>query len=411
MKILLIVGQNLSNNNSANLCHLAYLKGLIDIGADVTLLSAEGSLENIDIGKEYHHQLKIKNYKDSRFYHRFYRNKIAPVKNSNTAAVELSDKKVSFATKVKTLIVKIVRALTSVRSVYGTNYIWYKNAKKYKNKEEEFDYIISLSWPTISHKLANYLLKKGRVSAKKHIQIWEDPWYGDLYISQRKNRSRIQKEESRLLNGADKIFYVTPITLKNQQNLFKVYANKMFWEPLPSYYEENQVLDFLKPSPQYGYFGEYFPHVRNLAPFVDAAKEMEVSCVICGNPKDLFVGTSKLKIYPRMPLEELKEYERDVDVLVFVSNLSGGQIPGKIYQYSATKKYILFILDGTEEEQNTLEGYFKQFERYVFCKNNKKSIIEGMKQIEELYKNKENVDSVDYFKPERVVARIIGEEI
>ena len=40
MKVLVINGSCLFVNSSANLCHLAYLQGLIDAGIDVSLLSA-----------------------------------------------------------------------------------------------------------------------------------------------------------------------------------------------------------------------------------------------------------------------------------------------------------------------------------------------------------------------------------
>ena len=40
MEVLVIVGECLTVNSSANLCHIAYIKGLIKTGAQVTLLSA-----------------------------------------------------------------------------------------------------------------------------------------------------------------------------------------------------------------------------------------------------------------------------------------------------------------------------------------------------------------------------------
>ena len=42
MKILVINGDCIQVNTSANLCHLAYLRGLTDAGHEVTLLSADG---------------------------------------------------------------------------------------------------------------------------------------------------------------------------------------------------------------------------------------------------------------------------------------------------------------------------------------------------------------------------------
>ena len=48
MKILVVVGEFLQANSSANLCHLAYLRGLVEAGYDVTLLSSEGEDQTTD---------------------------------------------------------------------------------------------------------------------------------------------------------------------------------------------------------------------------------------------------------------------------------------------------------------------------------------------------------------------------
>ena len=48
MKILVINGDCISKNSSANLCHLAYIRGLVDAGHEVTLLSADGRDYTLD---------------------------------------------------------------------------------------------------------------------------------------------------------------------------------------------------------------------------------------------------------------------------------------------------------------------------------------------------------------------------
>ena len=108
-----------------------------------------------------------------------------------------------------------------------------------------------------------------------------------------------------------------------------------------------------------------------------------------------------------MPLDELEEYEKRTDVLVFVSNLGGGQIPGKIYQYSRTNKPILFILDGNEHEQKMIHNYFAGFNRYVFAYND----VESIKKAILLIKNKETKVSnkpIEYFSPENITKEIMS---
>lgn len=63
------------------------------------------------------------------------------------------------------------------------------------------------------------------------MQIWEDPWYYDLYG---KKSKKVKKAESKLLIAAEKIYYVSPLTLTNQKIFFPKAANKMSVIPLPS---------------------------------------------------------------------------------------------------------------------------------------------------------------------------------
>lgn len=48
MKILVINGECIQTNTSANLCHLAYIRGLLQAGHEVTLLSADGRDYTLD---------------------------------------------------------------------------------------------------------------------------------------------------------------------------------------------------------------------------------------------------------------------------------------------------------------------------------------------------------------------------
>ncbi len=41
MKVLVINGDCVTRNSSANLCHMAYIRGLVNLGYEVTLLSAD----------------------------------------------------------------------------------------------------------------------------------------------------------------------------------------------------------------------------------------------------------------------------------------------------------------------------------------------------------------------------------
>jgi hypothetical protein len=85
--------------------------------------------------------------------------------------------------------------------------------------------------------------------------------------------------------------------------------------------------------------------------------------------------------------------------------LRGGQIPGKIYHYSATTKPILFILDGTEEEKKIIKEHFAQYDRYFFCDNTKEDIELAINKLTANY-TQYCGRIVEEFSPKQVVAQL-----
>ena len=406
MKILVINSDCIQVNSSANLCHLAYLRGLKDAGHDIVLLSSDGDVYQKDPGMLIPAGIKHFTYSGMSLYERLSIRKRGMERPSGTEShrkpvsqpTNRSNKK-GWVNKAK----KIVFHLYGVHGIYGT---FVRKAWKFRS-DEEYDLIVSLSTPPSSHLLAYRLLRFGHVKAKRWIQIWEDPWYSDAYGFSHKRT--IFDEEKRLLAFAQRVCYVSPITLENQKRLFPEAADKMFWEPLPSYYEaESSQSDEREPR-LFGYFGAYSPTARQLAPFYEAAKQTGIFVNICGDPAGLFPSTEKIHIYPRMQLEELRPFEAKTDVLVFLCNRKGGQIPGKIYQYAATDKTVLFILDGTEEEKKILRDFFEPYHRFVFCENNVEDIAAAIERIQrgELG-NVVNRPLTD-FDPVKIVNRILEE--
>ena len=373
MNILVINGDCIQTNSSANLCHMAYIRGLLSGGHDVTLLSADGRDYKLDPSLVIPEQVTQYTYYGVSLYEKLaLRKKAAAPVAAAPVTADSSTSSPSLSRRVKDFVL----SLYGVHGIYST---FVRKAKKFRC-DVEFDYVLSISTPVTSHLLTHNLLSSGHVKAKHWIQIWEDPWYSDAYGFNGKDA--IYKEEKRLLSFAEKVCYVSPLTLKNQQRLFPESAHKMFWQPLPFYYSSEPVDMAGFMENRYGYFGDYTPIARNLTPFYEAAQDAGIRVNICGNPSNLFPSTEKITIHPRLPLNKLKPIEDQTNVLIFLCNRKGGQIPGKIYQYSATNKTILFILDGTEEEQAVLQGFFGKFNRYVFCRNTREDILRVIRDIE-----------------------------
>ena len=374
MKILVIIGDCILTNSSANLCHAAYIQGLVNAGHSVTLLSADGRDYTLDQSVVIPPEVVQYTYYCVSLYE-----KLSLRKRAATVAAEISSpatRTAHGASDVKRKLKNLIRSLYGPHGIYAP---FVRKAQKFKSGEE-FDNILSISTPPSSHLLAHNLLKSGHIKGKHWIQIWEDPWHNDVYGFQ--NSSSIRREEQRLLSFAEKVCYVSPLTLKYQQEKYPESAHKMYWQPLPFYYKADPVHAGSFDQNHYGYFGDYAPAARNLAPFIEAAKVSAIEVNICGNPCNLFPATEQIHIRPRLPLSELKPIEDSTNVLIFLCNRKGGQIPGKIYQYSATNKTILFILDGTLEEQKVLREFFGQFHRYVFCQNTVEDITRAIRQIE-----------------------------
>lgn len=400
MRVLVINADCLTRNSSANLCHLTYIKGLIENGHIVDVLSADGKDYQLDSAMSIPKEVTSYTIYGVSLYEKASISKSK--RNKAIANNGTLNKDIASHTEHKSLGTFLKQMLLSFYGPHGIYRTFVRKAKKFSNADK-YDLVLSISTPPASHLLAYKLIKKRNIQVRRWIQIWEDPWFSDAYGLNAKKS--IFKAERKLLSVADKICFVSPLTLKNQQNYFPESSDKMFWEPLPSYYRydtSKEVEDFC-----FGYFGDYVPEARDLKPFYEAAKKTNIKVEICGNPSNLFETTDRINIHPRLPLNELREIEDKTNVLIFLCNKKGGQIPGKIYQYAATTKTIIFILDGTMDEQKVLYNYFKKFNRFVFCKNNVESITNAIQEI--LCRKIEGVSNIplDYFSPQNVIQRII----
>ncbi len=401
MNILVINGDCIEKNSSANLCHLAYLRGLVAAGHHVSLLSADGKDYILDPSMKIPEEVTQYTYYGVSLYEKLSLRKQASASNVPAIPAGSAQKGPGLASKMISAAKRMVFSLYGVHGVYAT---FVRKAKRFR-LEESIDCVISISTPVTSHLLAYKLIRRGNIKTKKWIQIWEDPWYSDAYGFN--GKKSVYREEKRLLAMAQHICYVSPLTLANQKKLFPEAAEKMYWQPLPYYYKADGEQAHHGPN-RYGYFGDYAPAARDLEPFYQAAVAEGIIVNICGNPSNLFPAAAQVQIHPRLTLDKLKPIEDAANVLIFLCNRKGGQIPGKIYQYSATHKTILFIMDGTAEEKQVLRDFFGRFNRYVFCENDIPSIRAAIRRIEAGdFGDVKNVPLED-FDPTKTIEKILN---
>lgn len=407
MRVLVVVGSNLKINTSANLCHKAYIQGLLENGYHVDILTVGYENDNDLLGFD-KERVDIFRYPMESLYEKIGKKINSHSKNGSQQS--MNNGGYSGQDAIKSGIIQSAKRF--IHSLYGPYEVyisWERKAFAFR-REEKYDLAISLSFPPVSHHLLYRLIQKKHIETKKWIQIWEDPWCQDLVflsLNDEKAIKKAQAEEAHLLQVAEKIVYVSPITLEHQSKMFHESSKKMTWYPVPTYYV-NDTPTREKMNSVYGYFGDYSTKIRNLKPFYEAAKKERIVTNICGSSDKMFLSSENVSVRPRISLEELKPIEDETSVLVFLSNLHGGQIPGKIYQYSATEKTILFILDGSEDEQKVLLEYFGKFKRYFFCKNTVEDISAAIRRIEK----GEVRDIVDRpltcFSPKEIVGELIS---
>lgn len=407
MKVLYVVGSCLTKNTSANMSHNGYVQGLLENGCQLDILMAEDSWGQQDACLPVWEKANYFVYPSVALQDRIRKKFRSVTASVSPPIVTLEGKgnipKPSLTSRLKSGARSCAKALFykcfPVDPVYPLEKTWLKNAAKFKSSVE-YDLVISNSSPAASHKLVSSLIKNGRLNSKRWVQIWEDPWFFDLYGG---HTNAIRREEHTLLHAASEVYYVSPLTVKYQQQHYPDCAHKMKHIPLP-------YLDFSKEKEtsldawSFGYFGDYYSHTRNLVPFYEALIRSGFPGYIYGDSNILLKATEQVEICGRVTLDKLDKVQARTKVLVHLCNLHGGQIPGKIYHYSATNKPILFILDGTQEEQNILKSYFAQFNRFYFCENSVDSILSAIEMIGADNKMWEKLNA---FSPKEVVHQLL----
>lgn len=386
MRILYVVSRPLEINTSASIRNRATIEGLLELGHNVDLVTTDPDKKHVS-------------YDDSILN-----------KNINTTYIKLGG--VQNLAKVGRRFRHLKLLKNTVHKIIS-NFDIYDNLKGITNhlntfniKDGEYDLIISSSDPKSSHLFISKMFEKKLIKNTPWIQIWGDPFLSDITRKNKRLDSKIKKEENRLLKHAAKVVYVSNLTSKNQKEIYPHYSEKMFNVPIPYVKEEIYPdVDLKKEILTFLYCGDYPSNIRNIIPLYEAVKKTNHKLIICGDGDINLETTNQIKIYPRVSFKKIKEFERECDVLVHVSNLSGGQIPGKIYQYSGTNKPILFILDG---EKDLLIEIFGGYKRFLFSDNKKENLIQEIinlkKQIEI-----NNLVPIHHFSPRVIAKTILGE--
>ena len=156
MKIIVINGDCIQTNSSANLCHLAYICGLLSAGHEVTLLSADGRDYTLDPAMAIPEEVTCHTYYGVSLYEKLALRKKAAAAPASVAT-PASD--APAAPGLSRRIKDFVLSLYGVHGIYAT---FVRKAQKFRS-DVEYDYVLSISTPVTSHLLTHNLRKAGHI--------------------------------------------------------------------------------------------------------------------------------------------------------------------------------------------------------------------------------------------------------
>ncbi len=382
MNILYIVSRPLEINSSSSIRNRATINGLLELGHNVKMITSkfdknhksfDNNMSNNKIETEYIELNGIQNV--AKFGRKF--------------------KKLDFFKKYFLKIQKKINIYDNFKNIIN-------HIGDIDISNNNYDLVISSSDPKSSHLLVYEMYNRGILKNTPWIQIWGDPFVGDI-TNTGLNKKRIKREEEKLLEKATKVIYVSKPTLIDQKNRYPQFKEKMEYVPIP--YVKKMIYENRK-NPVDGkisllYCGDYGSKVRNISPLYEAIKSTSDKLTVCGRTDIKLESTENIDVHERVSFDKTKEYEKESDILIHLSNLRGTQIPGKIYQYSGTNKPILFILDG---EKELLQKTFEPYNRYIFCDNTKEDIMRAIKVIKE---SNVTYAPVDEFSPVNIAKKIL----
>lgn len=385
MNILFVTLFALETNTSVTKSNYGIIQGLMHLGHSVTLLMPE-----IDQGVSY--------YDDSLDLNGII---IERIKNENIGQQIASHS--SQATGIRKKFFSIARNIYGKCRIYDRTKALLAEAKNFSGFDKYYDVVISTSDPKTSHLFVKELIKCG-LQYGKWVQHWGDPLAGDISKNNIYPDFYIEKVERKIINGADKVVYVSPFTLDAQAKRYSTERSKLSFVPLPC---DECVLEEVEHVQQEKlnivYLGDYSSHIRDIIPLYTACSKMNFAkLIIAGNTDIELEEMDNIRIYPRVPQAKAKELEQQADVIVSIGNLSGNQIPGKLYYSASGNKHILVAIDGENKEE--MKKYLESFDRFICCENTVDSLMSALRALK-------NAPVAEYKTPERLLPINIAKDI
>lgn len=359
---ILYVTTSLLKNESASIRNVSLINGMIEnnIKVDVITLKYLDEYEDKYLKSVLKKEIKIQKIKIP-----FFNKNISRVKNLRDST------KNSIKKKTIIFLKEYLKKFVIFPDIY---FEAIRNSREIKIENKKYDYIISSSDAKTSHFIAQEIIKNNKIKIP-WIQIWGDPWKEDIGLKNINyfQKYRINKNENKLLERADKIFYISELTANDIKNRKKEIKDKIYVLNR-SYLQEVVSKNKIKKEYIFIYTGSI--KSRNILPLIESIKrynensEVKIRIKFYGIEEKINLKDKFIEIYPRISFEKVLEVYKEADVLVYIDNLyNGTQIPGKIYDYFGTDKVILGLY---ENEVN--KRFLERFNRIELYKNQEHKI-------------------------------------
>lgn len=298
---------------------------------------------------------------------------------------------------------------------------WFNEAKKtfLRNREtfKDVDLILSISSPYSAHFVSAYISKKIN---KPYIMAYGDPW---IYEPKRKRgfiRYRIEKlMEQKLVQAASKILLITEWNKEKYQELYSLSKEKVSTYHIG--FDPQDKLDIKNPLDNDNvlkiiYGGSLDEVHRNPQPFLEAMRNIEGVHLSIYNSDNSKISSlikeygieNKVSLSPLVPSSTFNELLNSNDALLLFGNKTPFQVPGKIFNYIATEKTIVYVKNNSSNNDGTQE-VLEEYGNYVLVDNTVESIIKNISEFKKDQFRRSNIEKFTYDKTMQPIVDAINE--
>lgn len=287
-----------------------------------------------------------------------------------------------FTKREKTIFKTILNKLFTYPDIYYFNLFRYKRQIRNKLAHNNYDLVIIGVLPFSFLILASFI-KKEQSSAKVIVDMTDPLTANVSYINHKYfHKYFINCYEKKHFKNIDTLIVLNEEIKNYYHDKYKFLKNIIVLEQGTNPVSLKKC-DIKKSSKlELIYSGMFYKEIREPFKLYDAVilYPGEIRLSIYGSFKKIFLPpiSDRFYYYGMVDKEEINKKTQEADIIVFIDNFFGLQVPGKILDCLATENPILFIY---ENEHSPTLKYVQDSDGVFFAKNNSNNIREQIDLI------------------------------